>query len=89
MSNFGKNNRSSNVLVTLKSQSSAVAKPSGKRDQYNPFISTGYVSLSENSTKVPIEILQDTGATQSLLVEGISLILGNDLTGSKVKPDLQ
>ena len=34
-----KNNRSSNVLVTLKSQSSAVAKPSGKG------ISTTHLSL--------------------------------------------
>ena len=109
---------------------------------YNPFISKGFVSLSEHGEKVPIDILRDTGATQSLLVDGvlplpdstatgtvqiqgielrvveaplhviyltsdlvngavtvgirptlpvkgISLILGNDLAGSKVIPDLQ
>ena len=90
-----KNNISSNVLVTLKSQSSAVEKPSGKR------INTTHSSLqamylSENSTKVPIEILRDVGTTQSLVgtkptlpIKGISLILGNDLAGSKVMPDLQ
>ena len=109
---------------------------------YNPFISKGFVSMSEHGEKIPIDILRDTGATQSLLVDnvlplsestatgtvqiqgiglrvveaplhvvylnsnlvngavtvgirptlpigGISLILGNDLAGSKVMPDLQ
>ena len=53
-----KNDRSSNVLVTLKSQCSVVENHHEK-DQYNPFISTGYASLSENSKKLPIEILQN------------------------------
>ena len=29
-----------------------------KKDQYNPFMSTGYASLLDNSKMVPIEILQ-------------------------------
>ena len=60
-------------------------RPSGKKDQYNPFISTGYVSLSENSTKVPIEILRDTGATQSLLVEDVLPLSENTATGTRVQ----
>jgi len=107
---------------------------------YNPFKSKG--SVSEHGEKIPIDILRDTSATQSLLVDGvlflsdstatgivqiqgtelrvvtaplhviylnsnldngaitvgirptlpvqgISPILGNDLAGSKVMPDLQ
>ena len=57
-------------------------QPSGNRDQYNPFISKGYVSLSENSKKILIEILRDTGATQSLLVEGILPLSENTATGT-------
>ena len=34
-------------------------------------MSDGFVSLDENSNRVPIKILRDTGATQSLLLEGI------------------
>ena len=137
------NSHASNVFITSKKQSSVVEQLSVKKDQYNPFILKGYVSLSENGDKVPVNILRDTGATQSLLVEGIlplsdttatgttvqiqgiglgvmsvplhvvylssdlitgtftvgirptlpikgiSLILGNDLAGSKVMPDLQ
>ena len=69
-------------MVTLKSQSSPVEKASGKKDQYNPFISTGYVSLSENSIKVPIE---DTVATQSLLVEDVLPLSENMATGTIVQ----
>ena len=39
-----------------------------KNEEKNPFISEGCVSLG-NSHDVPIYILRDTGATQSLLVE--------------------
>ena len=42
-----------------------------KDEGKNPFVSEGYVSLTENGEAVPIGILRDTGATQSLLVEGI------------------
>ena len=45
-----------------------MGQSSVKKDQYNPFNFKGYVSLSDNSDKVPVEILQDTGATQLLLV---------------------
>jgi len=38
---------------------------------YNPFNSQGFVSVSEHGEKIPIDILRDTGATQSLLVDGV------------------
>ena len=56
------------------------AKDEGK----NPFISEGYVSLMENSEAVPIGILTDTGATQSLLVEGILPLSKETATGTQV-----
>ena len=40
------------------------------REEFKPFVSKGYVSLECNSSQVPIKILRDTGATQSLLLEG-------------------
>ena len=133
-------------MICTKSQNPAPVRQIVKRtkdEEKNPFISEGYVSLNEGVHAVPIWILRDTGATQSLLVEGIlplseatatgthvliqgvelgivsvpmhtiylksdlvsgtvvvglrptlpiqgvSLILGNDLAGEKVIPDLQ
>jgi len=116
--------------------------PVSPESQFNPFVSKGLISLSENGEQIPITILRDTGATQTLIVEGtlpltketatgttmfiqgvgltpvsvplhtvylrcglvsgpvvvgarptlpvqgISLLLGNDLAGSRVIPDL-
>ena len=135
--------KASNALVVPPDLATPTTQLSSQRDQcYNPFISKGFVSLSEDGKKIPIDILRDTGATQSLLVDGVlplsdstatgtvqiqgielrvvkaplhviylnsnlvkgtvtvgirptlpvkgvSLILGNDLAGSKVLPDLQ
>ena len=39
------------------------------RDEFKPFVSEGFVSLESSSSQVPIKILRDTGATQSLLLE--------------------
>ena len=111
-------------------------------EEHHPFVSEGFVSLLEKGTQVPLKVLRDTGASQSLLihnilplsketsldacvliqgvelnamsvplhkvylhsdlvtgpvtvgvlptlpVRGVSFILGNDLAGGKVKPDL-
>ena len=58
-----------------------------KKHHYNPFISKGYVSLSENGGKVPVKILWDTstGATQPLLVEGILSLSDSRATGTSVQ----
>ena len=109
-------------------------------EHYKPFMSTGFVSLTASSERVPVRILRDTGASQSLLcadalhfsdesfvnsevlvkgveggavrvplhsielscdlasgpvvvgvlptlpVEGVTLLLGNDIAGEKVVP---
>ena len=139
--------RASNpVLIVVK----AKYRPQGVHEEKsetspgkeNPFISEGFVSLTESDEQFPIKILRDTGASQSLMVQsvlplsgqaslaasvliqgvelntitvplhqvyvrsslitgpvvvgvrstlpvtGVSFILGNDLAGGKVKPDL-
>ena len=44
--------------------------PLSSERQFNPFVSEGTVSLSRDGKQVPIIILRDTGATQTLIVEG-------------------
>ena len=41
------------------------------REEFKHFVSEGFVSLESSSSQVPIKILRDTGATQSLLLEGV------------------
>ena len=54
-------------------------------DQYKPFISEGYISLhGENSPKHPIKILRDTGASQSLLLEGVLPLTAESSTDATV-----
>lgn len=38
---------------------------------YAPFLMNGFVSLSEQSPMVPVTILRDSGALQSVLLEGV------------------
>ena len=58
---------------------------SAKKDEYNPFVFKGYISLTENGDKVPVKILRDTGATQSLLVEGVLPLSDSTDTGTSVQ----
>ena len=44
--------------------------PLSPERQLNPFVSKGTVSLSKDGEQVPITILRDNGATQTLIVEG-------------------
>ena len=55
-----------------------------KEEEKNPFISEGSVSIRENDQAVPIRILRDTGATQSLLVEGTLPLSEETATGTQV-----
>ena len=41
------------------------------RAEFIPFVSEGGVSLGENATPVPIRILRDTGASQSLILNNV------------------
>jgi len=79
------NSQASNVFITSKNQSSVVEQSSVKKDQYNPFIFKGYVFLSENGDMVPVNILQDTGVTQLLLVERILPLSDTTAAGTIVQ----
>lgn len=56
----------------------------GLREEFLPFVSEGFVSLNENSAPVPISILRDTGASQSLLLEGTLPFCDETATGDFV-----
>jgi hypothetical protein len=47
---------------------------------YKPFISKGFVGSPNGGALVPITILRDTGASQSLLLEGVLCV--NETTHS-------
>ena len=51
---------------------------------YQPFISTGYLSIKDNSPPIPITILRDTGASQSLLAEGVAPLSDETAIGDNV-----
>ena len=52
------------------------------REEFKP--SEGFVSLKSSSSQVPIKILRDTGATQSLLLEGVVPLGLSTSTGESV-----
>jgi len=51
---------------------------------YQSFISTGYLSVEDNSPPIPITILRDTGASQSLLAEGVAPLSKETAIGDNV-----
>ena len=68
----------SDLLVTQTQPISTSSLPVGKKpqtsfsrdvDEYTPFISEGFISAPGSATRVPVTVLRDTGANQSLLVE--------------------
>ena len=50
---------------------------------FKPFISEGFVCMSQNATPLPVKILRDTGASQTLLLEGV-LILSDETSFYRV-----
>ena len=54
------------------------------REEFKPFVSEGFVSLERSSSQIPIKILRDTGATQSLLLEGVLPLSVSTSTGERV-----
>ena len=54
------------------------------REEFKPFVSEGFISLESSSSQVPIKILRDTGAAQSLLLEGVLLLDLSTSTGESV-----
>jgi len=78
-----KEKKKGNALVTTSDHSSR--KGTAKTpDTFKPFISQGSVSVDENGTEKPIQILHDTGASQSLLAEGVLSLSENSATGETV-----
>ena len=53
------------MCVGLKSEDSVVIEEEGRR--WNPYTLTGYISTKNGSTKSPVKVLRDTGATHTLL----------------------
>jgi endonuclease V-like protein UPF0215 family len=53
-------------------------------EDYKPFMSEGFVSIYDNTASKPIRILRDTGASQSLLLEGVLPLSENTSVGATV-----
>ncbi|KAJ8018020.1 hypothetical protein HOLleu_44220 [Holothuria leucospilota] len=72
---------SSEVVVTLRPNSNDKIK-----EEYLPFVSEGFISLDGNSAHPPvkIKILRDTGATQSLRLDGVLPLSDSTSTGANV-----
>lgn len=51
---------------------------------YKPFLSQGFVSLDDSSKIPPVKILRDTGAAQTLLLEGVLPLSEQTFTGRTV-----
>ena len=69
-----KDKKKGNTLVTTSGHSSR--KVAAKTpDTFKPFISQGSVSIDENGVEKSKQILCDTGASQSLLAEGVLALL--------------
>ena len=74
-----KDKRKGNALVTTRSHTSKTP------ETFKPFVSKGSVSTAENSTDMKeIQILRDTGASQSLLAEEVLELTEQSATGETV-----
>uniref|UniRef100_A0A1A8GVS8 Gypsy retrotransposon integrase-like protein 1 n=2 Tax=Nothobranchius korthausae TaxID=1143690 RepID=A0A1A8GVS8_9TELE len=51
---------------------------------FEPFLSQGFVADNENGTQVPVKILRDTGASQSLILQGTLPLCETSSTGLSV-----
>jgi len=47
----------------------------------SPFVSKGFIYLEESEEKVPISVLRDTGATQSLILDSVLPFSGKSSIG--------
>jgi len=68
-----KNKAKADLIVRKAKSTPTVGKTSQSNvSEYQPFISQGLVSLVDEENKAkPICVLRDTGASQSLLFEGV------------------
>ena len=79
-----KKNPTTNPVATINNTISSAKSSVSMQDSYHPFISSGFLSVQENDTPIPIKILRDTGASQSLLVEGVLPLSDESATGDHV-----
>ncbi|KAJ8039062.1 hypothetical protein HOLleu_16653 [Holothuria leucospilota] len=82
---------SSNALAIVENSPEVVVtlRPNSKdqiKEEYLPFVSEGFISLDGNSAHPPvkIKILRDTGATQSLVLDGVLPLSDSTSTGENV-----
>ncbi len=74
----------------MKAKSVAFVKSSEDNDRldstsvYQPFLMSGFVSLSADSEVRPITILRDTGAAQSIILDSVLPFSAVTYTGSDV-----
>ncbi|KAL5012363.1 hypothetical protein ScPMuIL_010914, partial [Solemya velum] len=70
----------SKVSVEIKSSES-----DSVLEKYSPFISEGFVSLTSDITNLkPVKILRDTGASHSLILDGVVPLSEETSSGSSV-----
>ena len=79
-----KKNPTANPVATISNTSSSTNNSVSVQDSYHPFISSGFLSIQENDTPIPIKIIHDTGASQSLLVEGVLPLSDKSATGNHI-----
>ena len=53
-------------------------------EDYKPYLSQGFVSLDDTSSPITIQILRNTRASQTLLLEGILPLSEKTATGKSV-----
>jgi len=77
-------NKSKADLVVQKTRAFQSGSPSVEsNDEYKPFVSDGLVSLvGKESEAKPVHVLRDTGASQSLLLEGLLPLSESTSAGS-------
>ena len=51
---------------------------------YKPYLSQGFVATDDLTSHVPIQILRDTGASQTLIYEGVLPLSEKTATGKSV-----
>ena len=73
-----------NPVATINKTTSSTKNSDSVQHSYHPFISSGFLSDQESDSPIPIKILSDTDASQSLLVEGVLPLSDQSATGDYV-----
>ncbi|KAK0153807.1 hypothetical protein N1851_004120 [Merluccius polli] len=84
-----KKNAKSAGLITAKSKPQQIPSVSwevecDQSEAYKPFVRIGYVSLPGSVNLTPVRILRDTGASQSMIIEGVLPLSQETALGSSV-----